>query len=347
MGMNLYKRSSKTRTLLAIILVPALLATAIPSIFYFPAQRFLLTPDAVTAEILGSNLSERMPDLIAGWIIDGVVQLPDGSSNYLSALSREELSAVIKKVIPADWTAIQTAVIARQTQDYIFGKTDSLAISLDLSDVRANLTGDSLAAMAQQIVGSWNDCSTLDLAELALPVSGDSSAAIPFCQPPDTFRPLVLQVVEIGLQQFGTGLPASYAFQIEPPTATSPGILFLRFLARFLPWTPWFAAGSALLILLVQGGSLRKGFLVIGVPLSLAGVIAAGIGFVLAAVRDGTLTPWLDNLFTAQLPNGLASILTPAMVHVFSRFCLSVMAWGCAAALLGVVLVIVSRLAKQ
>ena len=345
--MNLQKKPSTTATVLAICFGVVFLATLIPALIYFPAQRFLLKTDAVSAEILASNLPEKMPDLMAGWIIDGIIQLPDGSLNSLSVMNREELAGVIKTLIPADWTAIQSAVIARQAQDYLLGKTDTLVVSLDLSEVKARLTGDPLTAVAQQIVGSWNECSALDLAELALAVSGSSSAAIPFCQPPDTFRPLVLQAVESQLQQFSAQLPASYAFQVEPPANNTPTVLFIRFAVGLLPSTPWLAATSAILIMLILGGSMRKGFLIIGLPASLAGVIAAGIGFVLAAVRDGTLTPWLDHLFSTQLPNGLATILTPAMVHVFSRFCLSLMAWGCAAILLGAVLVIVSRLAKR
>jgi len=332
---------------LVIIFGTVLLATAIPALFYFPAERFLFKPDAVTEEILASDLSERMPDLMAGWIIDGTIRLPDGTSNYLAAFNREELAGVIRKLLPADWTAIQSAVVARQAQDFLLGKSDSMIIALDLGEVRANLTGDSLAAVAEQIIGSWKDCSALDLAELALAVSDSPSAAIPFCQPPDTFKPLVVQAIESELQQFGSQLPASFAFQVEPPAAKSTELLIVRSLVRFLPWTPWLAVGSALLILLVLGGSLRRGFLAIGLPMSLAGIIVAGIGFVLSAVRDGTLTPWLDSQFAGNLPNGLATILTPALVHVFSRFCLSVMAWGCAAILLGVGLLIVSRLAKR
>lgn len=345
--MNLQKKPSKTATVLAICFGVVFLATLIPALIYFPAQRFLLKPDAVSAEILASNLPEKIPDLLAGWIIDGTIQLPDGTSNYLNAFTREELASVIRTLLPPDWTAIQSALAARQAQDFLLGKTASLIIALDLGEVRANLTGDSLSAVADQIIGSWKECGALDLAELALAVSGSSTAAIPFCQPPDTFRPLVLQAVESELKQFGSQLPASFAFQVKPPTANLPGMEVVRSLVRFLPWTPWLAAGSALLIMLVFGGSFRKGFLAIGLPLSLAGVIAAGIGFVLAAVRDGTLTPWLDHLFSTQLPNGLATILTPAMVHVFSRFCLSLMAWGCAAILSGASLVIVSRLAKR
>lgn len=340
--------SSKTSSIaLVIIFGTILLATAIPALFYFPADRFLLKPDAVTEEILASDLSERIPDMAAGWIIDGTIQLPDGTSNYLAAFTREELAGVIRTLLPADWTAIQSAVIARQAQDFLLGKTDSLIIALDLGEVRANLTGDSLAAVAEQIIGSWNDCSALDLANLALAVAGSSSASIPFCQPPDTFRPLVVTAVENELQQLGAQLPASLSFQVGPSAAISPGMLVVRVVVRLLPWTPWLAVGSALLILLVLGGSMRKGFLAIGLPLSLAGIIAAGIGFVLATVRDSTLTPWLESQFAGHLPNGLATILTPALVHVFSRFCLSVMVWGCAAAVLGIVLVIVSRLVKR
>ncbi|HWQ04180.1 MAG TPA: hypothetical protein VN452_02375 [Longilinea sp.] len=345
--MNLNTRTNTSAIALVIIFGTVFLASVIAALFYFPAERFLFKPDAVTEEILASDLSERMPDLVAGWIIDGNLQLPDGSSNYLSALNRGELAGIIEQLLPADWTAIQSAVIARQVQEYLLGKTDSLNVTLDLTDVRTRLTGDSLATVAERIVGSSNACSALDLANLALTVAGSSTAAIPLCQPPDTFRPLVVRSVENELLQLGAQLPASLPFQVGPSAAISPGVLVVRVMVRLLPWTPWLAVGSALLILLVMGGSMRKGFLAIGLPLSPAGIIAAGIGFVLAAVRESTLAPWLDSIFSRQLPNGLATILTPALVNVFSRFCLSVVAWGCAAVLLGAALVIVSRLLKR
>ncbi len=344
--MNSNKQPALPAIVLAVLIGAMLLVTAVPAILYFPAQRFLFSPDAITEELLASDLPDRMPDLMAGWILDGTIQI-QGDSSFLSNLDRQGLTDILALLAPPDWTAIQSALAARQVQDYLLGKTNTLSITLDLSGISRQLAGEALPVVAARIVSSWGNCSALDVAELALAMAGNSSASLPYCQPPEAFQPLVIQAVESGLQQYAAQIPASVTLDIAEASVVTPGVQGMRLAARLWPWTPWLTLGLALILLLVLGGSLRAWLMSVGLPLSLAGVITAGLALVMAMVRDNTLTPWLEGNLAGHMPEGLAVIVTPAMVNVFGRFCLSALVWGGAAFLLGVALVIVSRLVRR
>lgn len=323
-----------------------LLGTAIPTALYFPAHRFLLTPDAVTQEILSSDLSAKLPDLVAGWILDGRVQLQGG--NFLGSLDREDYDAILALLAPSDWTAIQSAVIARQAQDFLMNKTDTLTITLDLTGISQRLNGEALQPIAGIIMASWQDCSAANLVELGLAaVAGNTGANLPFCRPPDELQPFMLQVVESGLQQISTQIPANITLDVAQAETASHRVQLIRLLARVWPWMPWLTLGLAGLIWLILGRSLRYGLLGIGLPLGLAGVIASGLSLVLVAVRNTNLTPWLESQFALRLPPDLADVISPALVNVFSRFCLSGLIWGAAMFLLGMVLIILSRILRQ
>ncbi|WP_075073713.1 hypothetical protein [Longilinea arvoryzae] len=323
-----------------------LISTAIPAALYFPAHRFLLTPDAVTQEILASDLSAKLPDLVAGWMLNGTIQLQGG--NFLGSLDREDYDAILALLAPSDWTAIQSAVIARQAQDFLMDKTDSLTITLDMTGISQRLNGDALQAVAGIIMASWNDCSAANLVELGLAAAaGNSAANLPFCRPPDALQPFMLQIVETGLQQISAQIPPSLTIEVAQAETASHRVQLIRLLARIWPWMPWLTLAIAGLIWSILRRSPRYGLLAIGLPLGLAGVIASGISVVLVSVRNSYLAPWLDGQLALRLPTDLAKVISPALVNVFSRFCLSGLIWGAAVFLLGMVLIILSRIVRQ
>lgn len=341
--MNSTRRPSSPVIALAILIGAILLVTAIPTVLYFPAQRFLLSPDAVTEEILSSDLSARLPDLVAGWLQDGTIQIQGGA--MLGALDREDYDAILAQLMPADWLKIQSAVIARQVQDYFLGKTDALTVTLDLSEIGRRLSGDAAPAIAGIIVSSWEECTPASLVELGLAAAAGSSLAdLPLCRPSDALQPFVTQAVEGGLQQMATQVPANASFNLATADSMGQRVQLIRLAARWWGWMPWLSIALALLIFLVLGKSLRYGLLGIGLPLCLAGVIDAGLALAAAALRNSNLTPWLEEQLALHVPAGLAGLIAPTLVNVFSRFCLSALIWGAAAILFGMALVIVSRI---
>lgn len=338
---------SLATVILAILIGVIFVAAAVPALFYFPAQRFLLGPDEMAAEILASDLPDRLPDLVAGWILDGTIRLPEVDAEFLSSLDREDYAEIVKLAAPADWLAVQSALAARQAQDYLLGRTDSLTITLDLTAVSQQLSGEALASVAERIVTSWDACTALDLAELALAMADSTSNALPLCQPPDTFRTMTVEAVKPGLQLFAAGLPASVSFEVAKSADAAPALGMVRWIVRLWSWTPWLSLGMAILLLVVLRGSLRRGLLGIGLPLGLAGVIDAGLAFALAALRQNTLTPWVESLLVGRIPAGLDTLAASVVTNVFGRFCLSALVWGAAAFVLGIALVVASRLIRR
>ncbi len=331
---------------MAILIGVMLLGAAIPAALYFPAHRYLLTPDAVTQEILSSDLSAQLPDLVAGWILNGTIQLQGG--NFLGSLDREDYDAILALLAPPDWTAIQSAVIARQAQDFLMNKTDTFTITLDLTGISQRLNGDALQPIAGIILASWNECSAANLVELGLAAAaGNSAANLPFCRPPEALQPFMLQIVVSGLQQLSGQIPPNLTLDVAQAETASHRVQFIRLAARIWPWMPWLTLGLSGLIWLILGRSARYSFLGMGLPLGLAGVIASGIAVVLMVVRSTNLTPWLTSQLALRMPADLAGVISPALTNVFSRFCLSGLIWGAFTFLLGMILIVVSRISRK
>lgn len=341
------KNPSLPAILLAILIGVLLLVTAVPAIVYFPAQRFLLKPDEISAEILASDLPARLPDLVAGWMLDGTIQMTDIDPTYLSGLEREDFADIISLVAPVEWSAVQSALAVRQAQDYLLGRTEDLTITLDLTGVSQRLGGEALPLVAERIVTSWDACTAVDLADLMLAMANGSTTSLHYCQPPDTFRSIVVEAVKPALQQLAARLPSSLTFEIAKAGEATPGLRFVRWLVRLWSWTPWLAVGLAILLLLVLHDSLRSGMMGVGLPLSLAGVTTAGLALALAALRQSALTPWVESLLTAKIPAELATLTASVITNVFGRFCLSALVWGGAACVVGIGLVIASRLIRR
>ncbi|TLN17854.1 hypothetical protein FDZ74_07260 [bacterium] len=279
---------------------------------------------------------------------DGSGTFQNGGSTYLTSLDQQDYREIIAQVAPADWAVIQSAVIARQAQEFFLGYTDTLTITIDLTEVKNRLVGEALPAVAERIVSSWADCTAGNLAELALAIaSGTSTSALPLCRPPAEFRPLALQGVESGIQQFAAQMPASVSFDVAQAATASTEARIMRFVARIWPWTPWLSLGLALFLLLAVGGSLRLGLLGIGIPLSLAGMIDAGLALVMLSMRDSVITPWLTGWIHSESPSEMAVLLTPALANVTSRFFLSALIWSAAAVVFGMALIILSRIARR
>lgn len=344
----LSKQQSSATIGLSILIGAILLVTAIPAVLYLPAQRFLLKPDAITEAILASDLTKQIPDWVASWMVDGSGTFQNGDTTYLASLDQQDYHEIIAQVAPSDWAVIQSAVIARQAQEFFLGNTNTLTITIDLTEVKNRLAGEALPAVAEQIVSSWENCSAGTLAELALAVaSGNSPGTLPLCQPPDEFRPLALQGVESGIQQFAAQMPASVSFDVAQAATASTEARIMRFVARVWPWTPWLTIGLALFLLLTVGGSLRSGLLGFGIPLSLAGMIDAGLALVMISMRESVVTPWLAGWINSESPSEMAVLLTPALANVSSRFFLSALIWSAAAIVFGMALIILSRIARR
>lgn len=345
--MNKSKNPFLPAILLAILIGVLLLVTAVPAIAYFPAQRFLLTPDEISAEILVSDLPARLPDLVAGWMLDGTIQMTDIDPTYLNGLEREDYADIISLVAPVEWSAVQSALAVRQAQDYLLGRTDALTITLDLTEVGQRLGGEALPTVAERIVTSWDACTAVELADLMLAMTSGSTDSLHYCQPPDTFRAIVVEAVKPALQQLAARLPSSLTFEIAKAGEATPGLRFVRWLVRLWSWTPWLAGGLAILMLVVLRESLRSGMLGIGLPLGLAGVTTAGLALALAALRQSALTPWVESLLVTKIPAELATLTTSIITNVFGRFCLSTLVWGGAACVVGVALMVGSRLVRR
>lgn len=316
--------------------------------FFFPAQRFILKPDAITEAILASDFSKQIPDWVAGWMADGLGITPTNGATYLDSLDQSDYRDIFSIVAPPDWTSIQSAVIARQAQDFLLGNTNALTITIDLTGIKDRLAGEALPMVAERIVSSWQSCTAANLAELALAVAtGSSSDGMPFCQPPAEFRPLMVRIVESGIQQFAAQMPASLSLDIVDAAGASTKTQIVRFCAQIWPWMPWLTLGLALFTLLAAGGSVRVGFLGIGIPLSLAGIIDAGVALVMVSMRESTVVPWLTGWIGNGSPAGLADLLIPALMNVTGRFFLSALVWSGAAIVLGLALIVISRLAKR
>lgn len=325
-----------------------LLLSLVPAVMYFPASRLLLNPDAVTEAILASDLTEEIPSLVTG-ALQSSPELAQLSGNaFLDRLDRDDYREIIARIASPEWITIQSAVLARQAQDFFLGRSTASTFSLDLSEVKVRLAGEAAPQVAEIIVSSWEGCSTDQMLLFGLAIAaGSPQSAYPVCQPPDEFRPMVLSIAELAVREFAAQIPQEVRFEAANQLAGSPGLTTLRFAVQVWPWMPWLALGLALLLLLVAGGSLRSGLLAVGIPVSLAGMIDFGMALVFVLLRENVVLPWLTGWMQWLYPSGLAALVTPAIASLIGRFFLSALIWSGTAVLAGAVLIVLSRVAKR
>lgn len=339
--------SLNARVVLLVFIGALLLISLVPAVMYFPASRLLLNPDAVTEAILASDLTKEIPSLVTG-AMQSSPELAQLSGNaFLDRLDREDYREILARIAPPEWITIQSAVLARQAQDFFLGRSAAATFSLDLSEVKVRLAGEAAPQVADIIVSSWEVCSTDQMLLFGLAIAaGSPQSSYPVCQPPDEFRPVVLSIAESAVREFAAQIPQEVRFEAANQLAGSEGLTTLRFAVQLWPWMPWLALGLALLLAVV-GGSMRFGLLAIGIPVSLAGMIDFGMALVFVSLRETVVIPWLTGWMQWLYPTGLAALLTPAIVSLIGRFFLSALIWSGAAVLAGAVLIVVSRVVKR
>lgn len=339
---------TKTQILLSVLIGAIFTLSLVPAALYFPAQRLLLNPDAVTEAILTSDITEEIPNLMAESLESNPEVAQLAGSSFLNRLDRDDYREILKSIAPPEWMIIQSAVLARQTQEFFLGNSNAASFSLDLGEVKARLSGDAAMQVAEIIVSSWDACTTDQLIQFGLAVaSGSPSSAYPVCQPPDEFRPLVLGSVETALRQFAEQIPQEMRFEAANIITSSAGFGILQFVLKIWPWTPWLALGLGLLMAAVLGGSLRSTMMGVGVPISLAGMIDFGIVLVFLSMRERVVLPWLASWMQWLYPSTLAMLLTPALASLIGRFFLSAMIWSGAFILAGFGLFVLSRVVRR
>lgn len=340
--------SSKARFVLSVLIGALLLFSLVPAVMYFPASRLLLNPDGVTEAILASDLTDKIPSLVLESLESSPELAPLSGNAFLDRLDSEDYREILAWVAPPEWITIQSAVLARQAQDFFLGRITAATFSLDLSEVKVRLAGEATPQVAEIIVSSWDACSTDQMLQFGLAIAvGSPQSAYPVCQPPGEFRPMVLGIAESAVRQFAAQIPQEVRFEASNQLADSDGLISFRFAVQAWPWMPWLALGLALLLLAVTGGSLRTGLLAIGIPVSLAGMIDFGVALVFVSLRETVVLPWLTDWMQWLYPSGLAALLTPAIASLIGRFFLSALIWSGAAVLAGAVLIVLSRLVKR
>ena len=128
--------SSKARVVLSVLIGALLLFSLVPAVMYFPASQFLLNPDGVTEAILASDLTDEVPSLVLGLLESSPELAPLSGNAFLDRLDREDYREILARVAPPEWITIQSAVLARQAQDFVLGRNAVATFSLDLSEVK-------------------------------------------------------------------------------------------------------------------------------------------------------------------------------------------------------------------
>jgi hypothetical protein len=231
------------------------------------------------------GLYQRMPQILGTTLTTYITE--NGSAiPFLQALTVEDWQNSIVQLLPPEELKGMANQALDATFDYLNGKTDSATISL--LPIKTRLAGDSGMQVVLQILSRQPACTTEQLTQMALGLSGGQ---ITLCNPPEEAIGLMMPFIQSQLQTVTAIFPDEVTFISGAASGTPndprrklndvrsvikltpflPALLLfgiavfaVRSLADWLTWWGWsfmFAGGISVLIALfgspLVGGILR------------------------------------------------------------------------------------------
>lgn len=349
--------SGASRAALSFLTV-ALIIFTIPSIFVLPAELVLFQPYSYKRALIDQRFYDRFPDILSRALIEAhaLPSSPGLDQQALSYLSQDDYSRFFGMIFPRDWLQTQAETIIQNFWDFMNFKRGDLSLPLDLRLVKERLSGDQGAAISQQIVDKWPDCTADMLGRVVGLLLQGQLQGVPICRPPDMVRPAFENLVTSSLHTLAAGMPET--FDLAGPltggqSGSSPLVpsfwtiyrvyTVLRWLFRFMPV---FALAILVWMVLISWRSLPDLLLWSGQPLLTAGLVS----LFLALISFLFLNPLAARLFSnsvSLLPGAFREPLANLLLEVANRSA----AWSVLAAfsvvVVSLLLLVLSRVFEQ
>ncbi len=308
-----------------------LLIFTVPAVFTGPAQILLFRPQPYEQAMRSVQFYEQVPAWLAESLPGaGMLSSPQGvQGNPLQYLNEQEYERILRLLMPADWIAAQGDRLIEQAWDFLNFRTTQLSLTIDLTSLKARLSGPEGSHIAADILQTWPPCS-LDLAQqLAQQLFSSSLPGVPVCRPPDLLLPAFESTLQAGIRTLTANMPDQISLSrlLELMGGSNPAIrtarsAFYNTYRAFRIVLGIAPVVGLLMILLLAIASIprpRRILESVGRPLLLGGLFAFGIAVLLFLFGNGIATLIVSNLITPN-PAGLYDALVQVVQQVGNRF---------------------------
>ncbi len=308
-----------------------LLIFAVPAVFTGPAQAILFQPQPYEQAMRDQQVYQQAPAWLAQALPGaGMLSSPQGvQGDPLQYLNEQEYERILRLLMPVDWIASQGDSLIQQLWAFLNFHTTQLSLTIDLTELKAKLTGPEGDHIAADVMQTWPPCS-LDLAQsLAQQLLSGSLPGVPVCRPPDILLPVAESAMQAAIRGLAADLPdqVSLGRVLDLVGGTSPAVqaardVFYNIYRAFrivLGVAPIVALLAILGIVVV---SIPRPVLIpgtLGRPLMLGGLFALVIAVVLFLFGNAIATLIVGSLIAPQ-PTGLFQALTGVVQAVGNRF---------------------------
>jgi hypothetical protein len=268
-----------------------------------------------------------------------------GAPAFFTALTTDQWSSILTKLLPAQWLQSTTENTLRQAFEVINDPAATVRINISLLEFKTRLTGQAGVDVVKQILAALPPCPAGQF-----PTSGDPSQLLE-CRPPNEVMAQVEPQIQDALQQAATGIPDEVDL-LQPvreagllsanatnlPAPPRQLLLYGRWIVRL---SPILCLGLLFLITLLAVRSWKGWLRWWGYP-----ILSAGLGTVVfAAVAWGGLA-MVVSLARQNLPANIApdlfETLGVTLTAVVRQFALVLGGEGVFLGLIGLVMLFIS-----
>jgi hypothetical protein len=349
---------SPTRRILALLCAVALVIVAVPSLFIFPAEEILFQPAPYQQELAKQNIYTRLPYWLASITVTNGTLTP-ADQNAMALMGKNALQTLFVRLLSPAWAKIQVDGLITQLLDYLNFKTTTLTLTIDLSQLKSNLSEGGPDSIGGRILRSWPTCDLDQLLKLGAVlannlVNGAIPQDMPLCRPPDNLMPVADKLMQTTFTAFADTIPGQvdlvdYIKSI--PNFNQQQATLVKVFAGYTAarWTgrvlPWIALLLLMAVIALSAVSWRKVFTYTGVPLAGAGILGAITALLLWALSN-YVTDTLVKSMTAVSDEMLKDFVL-AFQQVFYTFLELSAVLAVVLAMIGLVTFELSRLIRQ
>ena len=307
-------------TFLAVICAFLFVLVAATTLFFFIADRMLLSAGVYKQAMRNQNIYRRMPAWIAEQIIYQETR-PGVTTNLapeLKRLSQSDWETLISEILTADMLQAQAESVIDQFFAYLNTPTKPLELKVSLIDFKQKLDGEAGYRAAVHIIDAQPDCTT-DEWTAFITTGIYRFEDVPFCRPPDEVLAVAEPYIREALHYLTAAIPNetyldNSATGANQTTRAEDGRDELQRVRRWMWLSLCLPVGLFLLIAVFGVRSFSGAGLWLGLPLMFTGMVTFT-----AALVTWRLPGWLiaRNAPGGQVTlEGVAPGLTQALVDV-------------------------------
>lgn len=345
-----YNLPGVSRALLSFLSLVFILA-GVPALSLLPAELILFRAASYERALRNQQFAENFPRLLAESFTgeEQRLALPGVDPRASAYLSSDRYTDIFAQLFPAAWVEGQSSAVLQGAMNTLNFQDDTLNLPLDFTEVKARLSGAESEEIALTIIQSWPQCSGEDAARIAAELLSGTLQGFPICRPPDAVLPLVIEGLQAGLRGTAAILPDQ--MDLAEPLQSGDTVIgrnYWRFYQVYtiLRWlhriTPVISLAVLAWIILLSIRSLPDLLTWSGQPVMMAGLIAAGLGILMALFGNSLL----GSAVTAGIPvipDPFKQVVRDTIVEVGNRLAVWQIFAGLAASAVGVILLISAR----